>query len=83
MSHMHKRGSDNAFILYGYAICRASIDMDYYEFATRANSAEKKYKMRNNNTKTSLYLLANEIFKLKAIEDNESSTSWHNFALCR
>jgi hypothetical protein len=83
MSHMNKRGSDNAFILYGYAVCRASIDMNYYEYAIRARSAEKKYQMRNDNKKASLYLLANEIFKLKAIEDNQSSRSWHNFALCR
>lgn len=82
LSRMHERGNDNAFILYGVAILRASMDMDYNDFEQRAHSVEARYQQRNNS-KASSYILASEVFKFAAVEADNSGRSWHNYALCR
>ncbi len=82
LNRMKEKGNDNAFILYGYAILRASIGLlDFETFAARAQSAEEGF-FKRNKTKRSLYILANEIFRLTAI-DKQTGSSWHNYALCR
>lgn len=81
LTRMKQKGNDNAFILYGFAIFRARTDQDYATFASRAKSVEARYQKRNE-TKQSLYLLANEIFRYAAIE-KQTGSSWHNYALCR
>lgn len=81
LNRMNDRANDNAFILYSYAIFQARLGLDYEDFFTRAKSCEMKFKKRHQ-TNQSLFLLANEIFRLAAYEKQSGST-WHNFALCR
>ena len=90
LTRMEGRGSDNAFILYGVAILYASIDDDgdngndmvcFKDYTARAQAVEQRYQKRNE-TNTSLYLLANEIYKFVA-DQTQTGKSWHNYALCR
>ena len=81
LNRMNDRANDNAFILYSYAIFQARLGLDYEDSFVRAKSCEMKYKKRHQ-TNRSLYILANEIFRLAA-NNKQSQNTWHNFALCR
>lgn len=81
MNRMNERASDNAFILYSYAIFLARLGSNYKEIFDRAKTCEMKYQKRHE-TYQSMYILANEIFRLAA-NDKQSGSAWHNYALCR
>mmetsp|Transcript_27363 Transcript_27363/g.39197 ORF Transcript_27363/g.39197 Transcript_27363/m.39197 type:complete len:340 (-) Transcript_27363:938-1957(-) len=76
MQHMHRRGVDHAFILYGYAMFLAATneeDIDVIEnLITRARVAKGK----------SSYDIIGAVFFLGALRCSKGD-GWHNHALCR
>lgn len=81
LGRMNEKANDNAFILFSYAIFRARMNLKYHEYLARAKSCEIKYRKRHQ-TNQSMYILANEIYRLAANE-KQTGNAWHNFALCR
>ena len=90
---MQRRGVDNAFVLYSYAIFGAATGeedwADIKDYARRAKDADERMRKRAHGSDTrdppkSAYTIATAAFYLQSIcSEHDPAESHHNYALCQ
>ena len=83
---MKSRGSDHAFILYGYTIflARSLADTDrkvVSSYLKRARDSEERYRKRHGDE--CLYSVADIGFYRHAAISQQTGAVWENYGLCR